>query len=54
MLTGAGGRGSALRIMAAARPDEPRYHPSVKITSLKSLSFLVKLFRRHVPTKQFS
>jgi hypothetical protein len=29
-------------------------HPGVKITSLKSLSLLARMFRRHVPTKQFS
>jgi hypothetical protein len=31
-----------------------RRHPSVKITSLKLLSFFVRMFRQHVPTKQFS
>jgi hypothetical protein len=28
--------------------------PGIKIASLKSLSFLAGMFRRHAPTKQFS
>jgi hypothetical protein len=47
-------RGSAPRIMVAAEPAERAYHPSVKIASLKSLSFLARMFRCHVRTKQFS
>jgi hypothetical protein len=44
----------APRIMAAARLVERAVIPVSKITTLKSLSFLVKMFRRPVPTKQFS
>jgi hypothetical protein len=42
------------RIMAAARHAERAFTLVSKITSLKSLSFLVKLFHWHVPMKQFS
>jgi hypothetical protein len=40
--------------MAAARPAERAVIPASKITSLKSLSFFVQMFRQYVPTKQFS
>jgi hypothetical protein len=40
--------------MAAARPAEQVVIPLSKTTSLKSLSFLVQMFRQPVPTKQFS
>jgi hypothetical protein len=35
-------------------PGERAFIPVSKITSLKSLSFLVQMFRRPIPTKQFS
>jgi hypothetical protein len=35
-------------------PAKTGRHPSVKITSLKLLSFFARMFRRDVPTKQFS
>jgi hypothetical protein len=44
----------ASRIMAAARPAKRGRHPSLKITSLKSLHFFAPMFRQDVPTKQFS
>jgi hypothetical protein len=40
--------------MAAARPGLRAAVTVPKITSLKSLMFLVKMFRRPVATKQFS
>jgi hypothetical protein len=42
------------RIMAAARPAERSVIPVPKTSSLKLLTFLVQLFRRQLPTKQFS
>jgi hypothetical protein len=40
--------------MAAARPAERGGHPCGKISQLKSFSFFARMFRRDVPTKQFS
>jgi hypothetical protein len=42
---------AALRIIAACRTSR---HHLVKVTLLKSLSFLAGLFRHQVPTKQIS
>jgi hypothetical protein len=40
--------------MAAARPVQRAVIPALKSTLLKSLSFIVQMFRQTVPTKQFS